>query len=154
MAFLDHAQIASANVYAIPMNKYGYDGQAGAAAITMRKGASADGPDQAEIDALRDLEHYLTVKAGLASYAVPRFVRVLVDEKEAPQREQIGISDSVGSEYVSSMLKKLKTSLREEAFSLPSHCRDRIYWIEKEGQGFVHLTSGAREHLLQGTAKL
>ena len=37
-----------------------------------------------------------------------------IDEQEAAAREQIGISDTVGSEYVSLMLKKLKTGLRKE----------------------------------------
>lgn len=116
MAFLDHPHIASANVYAIPMNKYGYEGQVGCAAITLRNGAASDGPDQTEHEALMGLEQYLITKAGLAGYAVPRFLRVLVDadDQESSQREQIGISDAVGSEYVSLMLKKLKTGLRKD----------------------------------------
>lgn len=116
MAFLEHPQIASANVYAINMKNYGYDGQMGCAAITMRGVAAPSGPTQVENAAVEDLERYLTSQAGLASYSVPRFLRVLVDtdKSETSQREQIGISDSVGSEYVSLMLKKLKTSLRKE----------------------------------------
>jgi acyl-CoA synthetase (AMP-forming)/AMP-acid ligase II len=116
VAFLNHPHISSANVYAIPMNKYGYEGQVGCAAITLRAGAAPGGPDQVERDALRDLEKYLTSTAGLAGYAVPRFLRVLVDvnEQEAMEREQIGISDTVGSEYVSLIMKKLKTGLRKE----------------------------------------
>ena len=116
MAFLNHQQLASANVYAIPMNKYGYEGQVGCAAITLRAGAAAGGPDQVEREAVRDLEKYLISTAGLAGYAVPRFLRVLVDgdESGALQREQIGISDTVGSEYVSLIMKKLKTGLRKD----------------------------------------
>jgi hypothetical protein len=116
MAFLNHPDILSANVFAIPMNQYGYDGQVGAAALTFRKGARPDAPTETELEAMRGLEQYLITTAGLASYAVPRFVRVLVDvtEDEAQQREQIGISDEVGNEYVSHMLKKLKTGLRKE----------------------------------------
>lgn len=116
MAFLNHPHISSANVYAIPMSKYGYEGQVGCAAITLRVGAAPNGADQVERDAVRDLEKYLIATGGLASYAVPRFLRVLVeiDEQEAAAREQIGISDAVGSEYVSLMLKKLKTGLRKE----------------------------------------
>ena len=116
VAFLNHPHIASANVYAIPMNKYGYEGQVGCAAITLRAGASPGEADRAERDALSGLEHFLTSTAGLAGYAVPRFLRVLVDidEQETLQREQIGISDTVGSEYVSLIMKKLKTGLRKD----------------------------------------
>lgn len=116
MAFLNHPHISSANVYAIPMASFGYDGQMGAAAVTLSAGASSRKVDTAEIESLQGLEQYLVETAGLAAYAVPRFLRVLVDDggDETQQREQIGISDSVGSEYVSLMLKKLKTSLRKE----------------------------------------
>jgi acyl-CoA synthetase (AMP-forming)/AMP-acid ligase II len=120
-AFLNHPHIASANVYAIPMSKYGYEGQVGCAAITLRAGAAPDRPDHVEQESLRELEKYLTLTGGLASYAVPRFLRVLVDldEEGARQRDQFGISDTVGSEYVSSMLKKLKTGLRKEGRACP-----------------------------------
>ena len=88
----------------------------GCAAITLHGCAASSGPDQAEKQTNQDLESYLTSLAGLASYAVPQFLRVLVDvdEKGALQRGQIGICDSVGGEYVSLMLKKLKTGLRKE----------------------------------------
>lgn len=125
MAFLNHPSISSANVYAINMTQYGYDGQVGAAAITFREGASPDQAGPVEQDALRGLEQYLVSTAGIAGYSVPRFVRVLVDtDSNDPQkREQIGISDSVGSEYVSLLLKKLKTSLRKEGEVL--HAREK-----------------------------
>lgn len=54
---------------------------------------------------------------------MPRFVRVIVDADEdvvtSQQRDQLGIADqeSVGVEYVSLMLKKLKTGLRKEGAS-------------------------------------
>jgi acyl-CoA synthetase (AMP-forming)/AMP-acid ligase II len=114
-AFINHPHIASANVFAINMKQYGYDGQMGAAAINFRNGASPQRPDEIEVEAIKGLEQYLTSSAGLAGYAVPRFLRVLVDiDEEIHQREQIGISDSVGNEYVSLILKKLKTSLRKD----------------------------------------
>lgn len=115
-AFLDHPLIASANVYAIPMTQFGYDGQIGCAAITMRRRASAEAAGPDELDAIGDLEVYLTTKGGLPSYGVPRMLRVLVDAHpgETGPREQMGISDDVGGEYVSLMLKKLKTGLRKE----------------------------------------
>ena len=116
VAFVNHPHIASANVYAIPMSQFGYEGQVGCAAITLQAGAAPDVAGEVERDAAKDLETYLTSVGGLAGYAVPRFLRVLVDidEQEATTREQIGISDTVGSEYVSLMLKKLKTGLRKE----------------------------------------
>jgi acyl-CoA synthetase (AMP-forming)/AMP-acid ligase II len=125
MAFLNHPHIASANVYAIPMSQFGYEGQVGCAAITLRAGATPDAASPVERDAIKDLETYLTSVGGLASYAVPRFLRVLVDidEQEAAAREQIGISDTVGSEYVSLMLKKLKTGLRKEGKQ-----RQNMFW--------------------------
>ena len=116
MAFINHPHISSANVFAIPMNKYGYDGQVGCAALTFRAGASPQGASETEREAVRQLEQWLVTKAGLPTYGIPRFLRVLVDvgEDEAAQRDQLGISDSVGSERVSLMMKKLKTGLRKE----------------------------------------
>ena len=101
------------------MSKYGYEGQVGCAAITLREGASAGSAGEAEQEALKGLENYLTSTGGLAGYAVPRFLRVLVniDEGDSTQRDPSGISDAVGSEYVSSMLKKLKTGLRKEGIA-------------------------------------
>ena len=174
MAFIDHPEIASANVFAIDMKQYGYEGQVGCAAITFRGSTDPAGPNRSEEEALGGLEQYLTSKAGLAGYAVPRFLRVLidVDADEALQREQIGISDDVGGEYVSSMLKKLKTGLRKEgtsyykfwrvvcvakrvlAFHPPQNSRDRIYWIEHEGQGYVPLHREKQEQLRLGKARL
>ncbi|KAH7091512.1 fatty-acyl-CoA synthase [Paraphoma chrysanthemicola] len=152
MAFLNHPHISSANVFAISMTQYGYDGQLGAAAITFRNGASPIQAGNVEIDSIRGLEQYLVESAGLANYAVPRFLRVLVDDDQAQEREQIGISDEVGSEYVSVMLKKLKTGLRKEAFSPANN--DRMYWIEREGQGYVPLTVDTQRKLLGGVARL
>lgn len=156
------------------MKQFGYEGQVGSAAISFRGGAAPDGPTKTEEEAIVGLESYLTTKAGLAGYAIPRFLRVLVDvdEQEASQREQIGISDDVGGEYVSLILKKLKTSLRKEgmlagvptfsdspadslsAFSPPSGSRDRMYWLEHEGQGYVPISREKQEQLRFGKARL
>lgn len=98
------------------MTQFGYDGQVGCAAITFKAGSPPDGPTDAEMTSLQGLEGYLTQIAGLANYAVPRFVRVLVDisDEEKANRDQLGVSDSVGSEYTSFIMKKLKTGLRKE----------------------------------------
>lgn len=91
------------------MNQFGYEGQVGCAAVTFRGGAAPSRPDQTEDEAIRGLEQYLSSKAGLASYAVPRFLRVLVDVSEDKT-----LQEDVGGEYVSLILKKLKTNLRKE----------------------------------------
>lgn len=113
-AIASHPNIESANVYAIAMNQYGYEGQLGCAALTLSSTSLTE-----EVETLRSLEEHLTTTAGLAGYAVPRFARIIVDVGEQDKREQLGIADreSVGTEYVSLMLKKLKTGLRKEGES-------------------------------------
>lgn len=119
-AIVTHPVIESANVYAIPMNKYGYEGQLGCAAITFKTtdSISSEISPTVEAETLRGLESHLVTKAGLPGYGVPRFVRVIVDlgEQGDPNRNQLGIAEreSVGTEYVSLMMKKLKTGLRNE----------------------------------------
>jgi len=85
------------------MTQFGYDGHVGCAAVTFKAGASPDRADSVELESVRDLERWLSSKAGLATYGIPRFLRVLVDvgEDEPAERDQLGISDSVGSERVS-----------------------------------------------------
>ncbi|KIW00403.1 hypothetical protein, variant [Verruconis gallopava] len=122
-AISSHPNIESANVYAIAMNQFGYEGQLGCAALTMK-----DGSLGAEIETLKTLEEHLTKTAGLAGYAVPRFARVIVDGGDENKRAQLGIADreSVGAEYVSLMLKKLKTGLRKEG------CRSGIELLKSQ----------------------
>lgn len=136
-----HPNIESANVYAIDMKQFGYEGQLGCAALTLRNEAE-------ELDTMRTLEEHL-VKVGLANYAVPRFVRVIVDIGE-----DVGIAsqESVGSEHVSLMLKKLKTGLRKEGFAPIGN--DRIYWVEREGAGFQPLSLEQKDALRTGKARL
>ena len=101
------------------MNKYGYEGQVGCAAINFRAGSSPKQADRVELETVQQLEQWLTSNAGLPAYACPRFLRVLVDvgEDETSERDQLGISQDVGSERVSLMMKKLKTGLRKEGAS-------------------------------------
>jgi fatty-acyl-CoA synthase len=128
-AIVTHPAIESANVYAIPMNQYGYEGQLGCAAITF-KPSELNSPEKGytvEAETLKELESHLVTKAGLPGYGVPRFVLVIVDlgEQADSSRGQLGIAEreSVGTEYVSLMLKKLKTGLRNEGMSrIPLVC--------------------------------
>jgi acyl-CoA synthetase (AMP-forming)/AMP-acid ligase II len=117
-AIVTHSAIESANVYAIPMNQYGYEGQLGCAAVTFKASDPIDKSRSIEVETLKDLEGHLVTKAGLPGYGVPRFVRVIKDlgEQGDATRNQLGIAEreSVGTEYVSLMLKKLKTGLRNE----------------------------------------
>lgn len=39
-------------------------------------------------------------------------------------------------------------------FSIPPGCQDRLYWIEREGSGFVPFTKEAEQLLLSGKARL
>ncbi|KAI1623081.1 fatty-acyl-CoA synthase [Exophiala viscosa] len=147
-----HPSIASVNVYAIPMNRYGYDGQLGCAAITFTGGGSStsDKPDVQELDTIKELEKWATTDANaLPGYAVPRFLRVLVSD-----RKEINSGNDIGADRVSLIMKKLKTGLRSEGFVLPADGRDRIYWIEKEGSGYVPLTTEVVQALLAGKARL
>ena len=121
------------------MKQFGYEGQLGCAALTLRGD---------EEETMRGLEEHL-VKVGLAGYAVPRFVRVIVDVGEEIGRAS---SESVGSEYVSLMMKKLKTGLRKEGFSPVGS--DRMYWVEREGSGFKKLDLESATALKSGRAKL
>ena len=89
------------------------------------------------------------MKVGLAGYAVPRFVRVIVDVGEEIGR---AASESVGSEYVSLMMKKLKTGLRREGFA-PGN-QDRMWWVEREGGGFVRFGREGMQELRSGKGRL
>lgn len=159
------------------MNRYGYDGQLGCAAITLRDNISPNQPDLVERETMAQLEKWLLEsESALPAYAVPRFVRVLVNE--GPALDQGGSSGDSGSERVSVIMKKLKTGLRKDGecsclglatqygtdhadfgfsrtgFVIPEGNRDRMYWIEKEGSGYVPLTEAAIQHLLSGKAML
>ncbi|KIW98213.1 uncharacterized protein Z519_01797 [Cladophialophora bantiana CBS 173.52] len=147
-----HPQITSVNVYAIPMNYYGYDGQLGCAAITLH-GASPEQSDRAHQEIMSQLEHWLrTSESALPAYAVPRFVRILINDG-APQ-DSGGMSGDSGSERVSMIMKKLKTGLRKDGFLIPKGNKDRMFWIEKEGAGYTPLTDAAIQRLLSGKAQL
>lgn len=115
MAFLKHPNISSANVFAIPVNKYGYEGQVGCVAVTLSHGASPKLASSVELQCVNELEQWLIGTAGLPPYGVPRFLRVLTDVSEdETEARDLGVSDDVGSERVSLMMKKLKTGLRRE----------------------------------------
>ncbi|KIV93858.1 hypothetical protein PV10_05042 [Exophiala mesophila] len=149
----NHEQITSVNVYAIAMNRYGYDGQLGCAAITLGDNSSPNEASAVERNTMAQLEKWLLEsKSALPSYAVPRFVRVLVNE--GPALDQGGSSGDSGSERVSVIMKKLKTGLRKDGFVIPKGNGDRMYWIEKEGSGYVPLTEAAIQNLLSGKATL
>ena len=94
------------------MNSYGYDGQLGCAAITLRN-VSVDQRDRIYNEIMSQLEEWLrTSESALPAYAVPRFVRILVNEGSAP--DSGGMSGDSGSERVSVIMKKLKTGLRKD----------------------------------------
>jgi acyl-CoA synthetase (AMP-forming)/AMP-acid ligase II len=130
-AIVSHPAISSANVYAIPMNQYGYEGQLGCAAITFQNSDSISPENNRilEAETLKELESHLVTKAGLPGYGVPRFVRIIVDlgEEADASRNQLGIAEreSVGTEYVSLMMKKLKTGLRNEGLYIGTPSRLR-----------------------------
>ena len=167
-----HPRIASVNVYAIAMNHYGYDGQLGCAAITLHDHTSSDQFERIQRETMSQLEHWIrTSESALPAYAMPRFVRILVNEGAAP--DQGGMSGDSGSERVSLIMKKLKTGLRKDGqsgfphnsslplltrslkgFLIPQGNKDRMYWIEREGSGYVPLTDSAAQRLVSGKAQL
>ncbi|KIW99973.1 uncharacterized protein Z518_10901 [Rhinocladiella mackenziei CBS 650.93] len=147
-----HPRIASVNVYAIAMNHYGYDGQLGCAAITLHDVAPGQF-ERVQNETMSQLERWLrTSESALPAYAVPRFVRVLVNEDAVP--DQGGMTGDSGSERVSVIMKKLKTGLRKDGFRIPAGNKDKMYWIEREGSGFVPLTASAIQMLVSGKAQL
>jgi hypothetical protein len=109
------------------MNRYGYDGQLGCAAITFTSssgsgsGLDSEKSDAQEQETVRALEKWTTTNASgaLPTYAVPRFLRVLVSNRRELDG---GNNDSdTGADRVSLIMKKLKTGLRQEG-ELPVHC--------------------------------
>lgn len=97
------------------MNRYGYDGQLGCAAVTFNgsEANSESGPDAQELDTVRELERWATTNAlgALPGYAVPRFLRVLATDRT--MTTNVGNNDT-GADRVSLIMKKLKTGLRSE----------------------------------------
>lgn len=173
-SFSKHPEIDSVNVYGIPMNHHGYDGQLGCAAVTFRGNTSPHQPSDSQREVVQRLESWLLTSDGaLPAYTVPRFLRVLVESEDAPRPDQIGMGGDTGQERVSMIMKKLKTGLRKEGqsqlfvfrekrfanpgvvgFSIPPGCKDRMYWIENEGSGYVPFTKEAEQLILSGKARL
>jgi acyl-CoA synthetase (AMP-forming)/AMP-acid ligase II len=170
-----HPSVASVNVYAIPMNQYGYDGQLGCAAITLHNDSSAQF-DQRYQTIMSQLEQWLREsESALPAYAIPRFVRILINN-ETSALDSGGMRGDSGSERVSVIMKKLKTGLRKDGelfcsrkgqtsrlerllnfasgFVLPAGSPDRMFWIEREGTGYTPLTPMAIQRLVAGKAQL
>lgn len=160
MAFIHHPTIAAANVFAVPMSRYGYEGQVGCAALTFKpispSTTSVPQPADANTDissllpTITTLESYL-LATGLAPYAVPRFLRVLISSST-----DLGNLDAedAGSERTSLIFKKLKTGLRREGLKKVQESRDVWFWLEREGAGYKVLEEGVREGILSGKARL
>lgn len=105
------------------MNRYGYDGQLGCAAITFTTANGSSSSDAVEREVTSQLERWLTnnPSAALPPYAVPRFLRVLVSTEPRPaelkksdEGEGGSKSDTTGADRVSLIMKKLKTELRQD----------------------------------------
>jgi acyl-CoA synthetase (AMP-forming)/AMP-acid ligase II len=142
-----HPDVASVNVYAIPMNQYGYEGQLGCAAIEFH----AESWDRVH-KILGELEQWMiNAEHGIPAYAIPRFLRVIRDgTKAAPDQDP---SNGSKTERVSTIMKKLKVGLRKDGFS-PVGCEDQMYWIEKEGSGYVPLVEATAQSLRMGQFRL
>ncbi|KAL2394471.1 hypothetical protein ABEF94_000686 [Exophiala dermatitidis] len=100
------------------MNRYGYDGQLGCAAITFTSDSGTGGkPTAVEEETVAQLEKWATTNesAALPSYAVPRFLRVLVSTETATK----DAAADAEPDRVSPIMKKLKTGLRQEGESEP-----------------------------------
>lgn len=91
------------------MNRYGYDGQLGCAAVTFNGINDADSPTTIERETVAKLENWtVTNESALPSYSVPRFLRVLVST------DRPDLKADTGADRVSLIMKKLKTGLRSE----------------------------------------
>lgn len=128
------------------MTQYGYDGQVGCAAITLHR-VRTNVP--VEEGVLRDMEQHLASKGGLPSYAVPRFVRILKDSEDAKGRD----NEKSDAEHVNQIFKKIKMNLRQEGFTPQPESKDRMYWLPREGEGFVDLDREMQQRLLGGKAR-
>lgn len=101
------------------MNRYGYDGQLGCAALTFTSASgdrsfSSDAPDAVEHTIVPQLEKWLTTNANaLPAYSVPRFLRVLVTT------DRPDLKHDTGPDRVSLIMKKLKTGLRQDGTDPP-----------------------------------
>jgi hypothetical protein len=103
-----HPSIISVNVYGIPVNRYGYDGQLGCAAITLQ---SIEPGSESTI--VSGLERWLREsESALPAYAVPRFLRVLIADGE--HSAQDSTHGHASGEQVSAIMKKLKVELRKQ----------------------------------------
>lgn len=142
-----HPDIASVNVYAIPMNQYGYEGQLGCAAIEFHA-RSWDQTDKI----LSGLEQWMvSSEHGIPGYAIPRFLRIISDGLNASP--EAGPSHGKETERVSTIMKKVKVALRKEGFT-PVGQKDQMYWIEKEGSGYVPLLEATAQSLRMGEFRL
>ena len=146
MAFINHPTIAAANVFAVPLSRYGYEGQVGCAALTFKLTSLQSSVE----DTVGELEAYL-LKSGLPPYGLPKFLRVLVDESR-----DLGNSDAedVGTERTSLIMKKLKTGLRKEGLERMQGSRDLWFWLDREGSGYRVLEEGVRGTIMAGKANL
>lgn len=96
------------------MNRYGYEGQLGCMAVTLREHSSTNSRG-AEHDLVMELEEWLIgPRGGLPPYAVPRFLRIL---STSPQ-DEIAVtrtsSSESGPERVSLLMKKQKVDLQRQ----------------------------------------
>lgn len=86
------------------MNTYGYEGQLGCAAITLKDQSS----EQTLVEILE--QWLLKNESALPAYAVPRFLRILSSIEEGKE----GHTTEIGAERVSTIMKKKKVELRKE----------------------------------------
>ena len=84
-----YPSVEHVNVYAIPLTRYGYDGQTGVAAVLLKEGSSED-------EFAKNIEQHCRDK-GLPAYAIPRFLRFTKSDA-----------------YVNASFKTTKVSLRNE----------------------------------------
>ncbi|KAL4891199.1 hypothetical protein BDV59DRAFT_209130 [Aspergillus ambiguus] len=136
-----HPDIAGVNVYAIPMNQYGYEGQLGCAAVELHSGSRTRADS-----IISELEKWMAESNhGIPVYAIPRFMRILGDSTPEAVANQ-----TLDKEQVSAIMKKVKVGLRKEGFLLPKGSNDQMYWIAQEGKGYIKLDSDTIRSLQSG----
>jgi hypothetical protein len=125
-----------------PLTQSSYDGQAGAAALTL---------DAPEALFMKDLYSGLR-KAGLPSYAMPRLVRITKEYVLFSPTPNNTILLTQNRIEANATFKKSKNDLIKKSWKQAEAGTDKLYWLD--GQTYRPLDEAAWGGIESGRAKL